>query len=140
MAETTRRPDEAPSGPSSDGGWRVYICDDSDEYRLLLRTVLVEQGASVVGEASDGDECVRDAPGARPSIILLDWNMPVRTGAEALPLIRAEVPDAKVVVLSTSGLPETRERALTLGAHGFIKKPMDADDVPGLVRAALDGG
>lgn len=116
---------------------RVYICDDSPEYRMLLRMVFAEAGATIVGEGCDGRECVERAAAANPSVVLLDLNMPVLGGLEALPQLRATLPGAKIVVLTTSKASETERAALEGGADAFVSKPMDAASVPQLVRAKL---
>jgi two-component system, chemotaxis family, chemotaxis protein CheY len=116
---------------------RIYICDDSPEYRMLLRMVLAEAGATIVGEGCDGNECLDAAPATDPSIVLLDLNMPGLGGLEALPRLREAVPGAKIVVLTTSKASETETAALELGADAFVSKPMDAARVPHLLREQL---
>ena len=64
---------------------RIYICDDSPEYRLLLRMVLADEGAVIVGEGADGQECLDGVAATEPSLVLLDLNMPNLGGLEALP-------------------------------------------------------
>jgi DNA-binding NarL/FixJ family response regulator len=118
-------------------GCRVYICDDSPEYRMLLRMVLAEAGATIVGEGSDGRECVDGAAAADPSIVFLDLNMPGLNGLEVLPQLRERLPDAKIVVLTTSKAEDNETVAITLGADAFVSKPMDAAHVPQLVREKL---
>lgn len=117
---------------------RVYICDDSPEYRLLLRMVLADAGATIVGEGRDGAECLAGARDTDPSIVLLDLNMPGVGGLEALPQLREKLPDdVKIVVLTTSKAPETERSALELGADAYVSKPIDATSVPRLIREKL---
>jgi CheY-like chemotaxis protein len=117
---------------------RVYICDDSPEYRMLLRMVLADAGATVVGEGCDGAECLRSAKDADPSIVLLDLNMPGVGGLEALPRLREQLPEeVKIVVLTTSKAPETERSAMELGADAYVSKPIDATSVPRLLREKL---
>ena len=118
-------------------GCRVYICDDSPEYRMLLRLVLADAGATIVGEGGDGNECLTAAAGTDPSIVLLDLNMPGLSGLEALPRLRGLVPNAKIVVLTTSKAEVTEDQALKLGADAFVSKPLDAAHVPRLLREKL---
>ena len=91
---------------------RVYICDDSPEYRLLLRMVLADAGAVIVGESADGRECIEGAAATDPSVVLLDLNMPGLSGLEALPQIRQALPGAKIVVLTTSKAVESEQAAM----------------------------
>jgi CheY-like chemotaxis protein len=117
---------------------RIYICDDSPEYRMLLRMVLADAGATVVGEGCDGAECLAEAKASDPSLVLLDLNMPGVSGLEALPKLREQLPEeVKIVVLTTSKAPETERSAMELGADAYVSKPIDATSVPQLLREKL---
>ena len=116
---------------------RVYICDDSPEYRMLLRMVLADAGMTVVGEGCDGSECLEDAARVDPSLVLLDLNMPGVSGFEALPRLRAALPNVKIVVLTTSKADKDEQAAIALGADAFVSKPIDATSVPRLLREKL---
>src|SRR5205823_10456323 len=116
---------------------RIYICDDSPEYRMLLRMVLADAGAIVVGEGADGDECIAGAAATDPSIVLLDLNMPGLSGLEALPMLRETLPGVKIVVLTTSKAAESERAAMAAGADDYVSKPIDATSVPRLVRDKL---
>jgi two-component system, chemotaxis family, chemotaxis protein CheY len=116
---------------------RVYICDDSPEYRLLLRMVLADEGAIIVGEGADGGECLEGAAATDPSLVLLDLNMPGVGGLEALPKLREALPDVKIVVLTTSKATESQEAAMAAGADAYVSKPIDATSVPRLLREGL---
>ena len=119
-------------------GCRVYICDDSPEYRMLLRMVLADAGAEIVGEGCDGGECLAGAAETKPSIVLLDLNMPGVGGLEALPQLREKLPeDVKIVVLTTSKALESEEAAMAAGADAYVPKPIDATSVPSLIRSKL---
>src|SRR3954463_9473430 len=86
---------------------RVYICDDSPEYRMLLRMVLADAGAEVVGEGCDGSACLAGAAATRPALVPLDLNMPGVSGLEARPKLRETLPPTvKIVVLTTSKAAE----------------------------------
>src|SRR4051812_31649660 len=117
---------------------RVFLCDDTSEYRALLRTVLdAEDDIEVVGEACSGRECIEGAPAAKPDIVLLDLNMPGMHGLEALPLLRDAAPCAEVVILTTDSEPGTECEARRLGAAGFIRKPRDVFELPNAVRGSV---
>jgi two-component system nitrate/nitrite response regulator NarL len=116
---------------------RVYICDDSPEYRMLLRIVLADAGAVIVGEGADGREALEGAAATDPSIVLLDLNMPGVSGLEALPALREALPGVKIVVLTTSKATETEQAAMELGADAYVSKPIDATSVPRLLREKL---
>ena len=116
---------------------RVYICDDSPEYRMLLRLVLADAGATIVGEGADGRDAIEGAAATNPSIVLLDLNMPNVGGLEALPKLREALPDVKIVVLTTSKAVESEKAAMALGADAYVSKPIDATSVPQLLREKL---
>ncbi len=116
---------------------RVYICDDSPEYRMLLRLVLADAGATIVGEGADGRDAIEGAAATDPSIVLLDLNMPNVGGLEALPKLREALPDVKIIVLTTSKAVESEKAAMELGADAYVSKPIDATSVPRLLREKL---
>ncbi len=116
---------------------RLYLCDDQPEYRLLLKTVLTEDGLDVVGEGGDAGVCTADAAEVAPDVILLDVNMPGTNGIAALPGLREALPDACVVMLSNASPEEYERSALDAGASGFIQKPRNIFDLPVMVRQKL---
>jgi CheY-like chemotaxis protein len=116
---------------------RVFVCDDSADYRYILREVLSEEGARIVGEAGDGRECLQAAPAADPTVVLLDVNMPAMTGWEVLPWLRRKLPDAKIVMLSSLSAEGLEQRALWMGADAYVTKPIDAFELPQLLRDKL---
>ena len=101
---------------------KLFLCDDNLEYRKLMRLVLEEEH-EIVGEAGDGQEAIERAPAADPEVVLLDLNMPRMNGWEALPELRRVVPDTKIVIVTTSGAEDERDRALAAGVDGYIVKP-----------------
>lgn len=103
---------------------RVVVVDDSEELRELIRRVLDrEDDFTVVGEAGDGQVGIEMADLHQPDVVLLDIAMPVLDGLQALPLIRKRSPASLVVVLSGFGSDSrAAQKALELGAHGFLNK------------------
>jgi DNA-binding NarL/FixJ family response regulator len=119
---------------------RLFLCDDNAQYRSLARLALEKAGHEIVGEAGDGRQAIDEAPGLSPDVLLLDLNMPMMSGFEALPRLRAALPDTKIVILTTGQAPDERRRALDEGADGFIVKPDRVLALGDELRAALDGG
>lgn len=106
---------------------RVLIVDDDPAHRLLCRIAVVAHGGlEVVGEAVDGDDGIEQARALQPDLIVLDLNMPNRSGIEALPDIRAAAPNAHVVVWSSDG-PAALDEARAAGAAGAVAKRATAD-------------
>ena len=119
-------------------GKRVFICDDDDGYRMLLCEVLSADGMQIVGEGNDGAACIEAVHKAQPDVVQLDLRMQGINGLEALPLLRASLPDAKLIVLSTWPADQKSVSAAhMLGADGYVSTPVDIFAAPGLVRGAL---
>jgi len=105
---------------------RVVLADDSDEVRTMLRIALEIDGRfDVVGEAANGEEAVGAVKDLRPDAIFLDLMMPEVGGLEAIPLIRNECPDTKIVVLSVAATHPSAADARQLGATAVIQKGGD---------------
>ena len=102
---------------------RVLVADDTATVRLLLRRTLeMSKVFDVVGEAADGAQAVDLAAELQPDIVLLDLSMPVFDGMEAIPLIRRDVPEARIVVLSGFGRDGLGAQAVEAGATAFLEK------------------
>jgi two-component system, chemotaxis family, chemotaxis protein CheY len=116
---------------------RLFICDDNEEYRTLVRMVLEMAGHEIVGEAADGEQALDAAPPTEPEVVLLDLNMPNMSGFEALPYLRERLPDTKILILTTGQAPKERQQALESGADGFIVKPSRVFALDDEIQAAL---
>jgi DNA-binding NarL/FixJ family response regulator len=115
---------------------RAVVIDDTRDIRELLSTVLTRSGMDVVGEAGDGQAGVEVVRAERPDVVLLDLAMPVMDGIEALPIIRALVPDARIIVLSAfSGA--VRDQVLDWGADGYLVKGTPLKKIVEYVEASL---
>ena len=102
---------------------RVLIADDVPELRLLLRLALESEGNfEVVGEAKDGAEALQMANDSRPDAILLDLAMPVMDGLQAIPHLKQQSPDAKILVLSGFEAGRMKHEAMEAGADGYLEK------------------
>ncbi len=119
----------------------VVAIDDSEDLLFLVRGALERSGQfNVVGVAADGEQGVAAVRAAQPDLVLLDILMPVMDGIAALPLIRQECPDAIVVMLSAlgdaSGMPQ---KAMSLGANGYIHKDGRIQALPEQLRVIISG-
>lgn len=109
-----------------------------DDHRLLvegLQNLLEAHGIEVVGVARDGLEAMAQARKLRPEIILMDVRMPVCDGLAATRLIKAELPEIQVIMLTTSSEDADLFEAVKSGAGGYLLKSMDAES---LVEALED--
>lgn len=108
---------------------RVLLVDD---HRLLLeglKSLLAAHGIEVAGMARDGREALELARALRPDVILMDIRMPGCDGLEATRRIMAEMPAARIVILTTSTEEENLFEAVKSGAFGYLLKSMDAGDL-----------
>jgi CheY-like chemotaxis protein len=109
---------------------RVLIVDDNDDLRTLLRLVFSDvEGFEVVGEAANGADAVTMATELHPDVVILDRDMPVLSGVEALPALRRAVPAAAVVLFTAAADDVTRRVALGAGADEVWEKasvPVDS--------------
>lgn len=123
----------------SDRTYRVVIADDVDDLRFLLQRALEHHGAfEVVGMAANGREAIAQATRHRPDLTLLDLSMPEMDGLEALPHIRAAVPEGTVVVLSGFDAERMESSALDRGAAGYLVKGLSPRRLVGELTALLD--
>ncbi|MET0997187.1 MAG: response regulator transcription factor [Marmoricola sp.] len=131
-----------PSSPTPDStSISVVLVDDSQDLLFLVRGALERGGQfKVVAEAGDGEQGVAAVKAAQPDLVLLDIAMPVMDGIQALPLIREACPAATVVMLSafgdSSGMPQ---RAMALGANGYIHKDGRLQALPEQLRVIVGG-
>lgn len=102
---------------------RLVLADDHTLLRQTLIGMLSEhEEFLVVGQASDGEFAIQQTLEHQPDILLLDLNMPGKNGLEALPRIRAQAPNVKVLVLSGRDEEWYIIQALRAGAHGYMLK------------------
>lgn len=116
----------------------VLIVDDQAPFRDVARLVVeMTDGFEVVGESVDGLSSVEAARELRPTLVLMDLNLPDIDGLEATRRIRAAVPEARVLMLSTHDPADHRERALDAGASDFLSKSsFDPDTLAAAWQAA----
>jgi DNA-binding NarL/FixJ family response regulator len=118
----------------------VLIADDQALVRAGFRMILEAQDdVEVVGEAGDGREAVELSRSERPDVVLMDVRMPHVDGIEATRTITAELPDIRVLVLTTFDLDEYVYDALLAGASGFLLKDVGRDDLVAGVRVVAAG-
>ncbi len=116
---------------------KILVVDDEPDIRGLLGECLVVAGFETV-EAGDGDEAVAAVQAERPSVILLDVNMPRRGGMEALPELKRIAPDVPVIMCTARMDVPTAVRAMQLGAYDYLTKPFDPDLLVLTVKRAYE--
>src|SRR6266700_1579011 len=102
---------------------RLLIVDDHFVVRIGLTSALnLEPDMEVVAEAKSGEEAVTAYRAYRPDVVVMDYQLPGLNGAEATAAIRAEFPDARIIVLSVYKGEEDVHRAVQAGASGYLPK------------------
>ena len=118
---------------------RVLIVDDSPTMRQLLAFALKRLPGVVIAEAANGVDGLKKITGERFDLIFTDINMPVMDGLKLVSLVRkdAALNNIPIVVISTEGAEEDRNRAFALGANDYITKPVNVDQLSSLMRVWL---
>ncbi len=118
---------------------RVLLADDHGLFKEGLTNLLRARGIEVVGSARDGIEALELARALQPDVILMDISMPRCSGIAATKLIRTELPDIKIVMLTTSAADDDLFDAIKSGASGYLLKSLDAETFFGLLSGVMDG-
>ncbi|MCS7062289.1 MAG: response regulator transcription factor [Anaerolineae bacterium] len=118
---------------------RVLLADDHPLFLEGLRNVLAGRGVNVVGTANDGLQAIELTRALRPDVVLMDIRMPRCNGLDATRLIKAEMPEVKIVILTMSEDDEDLFDAIKSGASGYLPKSLTAEEFMGLVIGVLEG-
>jgi len=118
---------------------RILIVEDSPTMRQLLVFALKRLKGAEIVEAQDGMDGLRKVTSDDFDLALVDINMPVMDGLKLISLIRAEdaLKSMPIVVITTEGADEDRERALALGANEYLTKPIQANRVLAVAKSLL---
>jgi two-component system response regulator NreC len=118
----------------------IVLADDHTVVRRALRLLLDEESDfEVVAEAEDADGAIRYVRGHKPTVLILDLNMPGRPSLEAIPEIREASSETKIVVLTMQKEPAFARQALQLGVLGYVLKEAADDELVQAVRRAAAG-
>ncbi len=125
---------------SSNETIRIALIDDHTLFRSGIKALLARQDDyEVVGEAADGLSGVKLVEQTAPDVVLLDLDMPVMNGREALAQILSSRPEQVVVMLTVSEDSEDLTECMRLGARGFLLKNIHADFLVDAIRKAAEG-
>jgi DNA-binding NarL/FixJ family response regulator len=118
------------------GDLRILIADDHPSIREGVRAVLTKRANwEVCGEAVDGWDALEKAKSMKPDVILLDVRMPNLGGLEAMVVIKKEVPEVAVVILSQHDPEQIRPYAMQAGASAVVSKSdVERDLLPTIER------
>lgn len=118
----------------------VMIVDDHELVRMGIRRLLSDvPGIEVVAEAGTGEEAINLVAKAKPSVILMDVNMPGMGGLEATRRLKRIAPDSKVLVVTAYGDEPYPSRVLQAGAMGYMTKGAGIDEIVQAIRSVSMG-
>ena len=118
---------------------RVLVADDHPVVRQGLKSLLTREGFSVVGEAADGREALRQVEALHPDVALLDLAMPGLNGLDAAREIMQSSAGTKVVILTQHNEEPYILEALRAGVHGYVLKSQSVSDVVQAIRDVTRG-
>ena len=118
---------------------QILIVEDSPTMRQLLVFALRRLKNVNIVEATDGMDGLRKVSNDHFDLALIDINMPVMDGLKLISLMREEesLKEIPIVVITTEGAQEDRERALGLGANEYLTKPIQANRVLAVARSLM---
>ncbi|MEI6646551.1 MAG: response regulator transcription factor [bacterium] len=124
---------------------RIVLIEDHPEYREVVELALGKEPdmdlARPFGTAEMALRSLQDNPGRHsPDIVLLDLNLPGIGGLDAIPLLAATVPKAKIIILTQSNKEADVLRAITLGASGYLLKGSSRKQITDGIRTVMAGG
>ena len=120
---------------------RVLLVDDQRLMRDGLRTLIeLETDLDIAGEAGDGLEAITAYRNTGPDIVLMDVQMPNLNGVEATRRIKADFPEANILILTTFDDDEYIFEGLRAGASGYLLKDVSGKDLANAIRTVTNGG
>jgi DNA-binding NarL/FixJ family response regulator len=118
---------------------RTLIVDDSGTMRRVLRSVLNGyHGVEVVGEATNGEEALRQVQTLEPDLIIMDVSMPVLDGLSVAELVKKNRPETGILMFSIHGIRDFVETAKNIGVGGFVCKDEGGQALLSAVDAVID--
>lgn len=119
---------------------KILLVDDSPLFREGLSNLLGSYpDMQVVGLIGDGSEVLQKVKETEPDVVIMDIVMPGCDGFEATKMIKEEMPEVKVIVLTVSESEENLFRAIKLGAHGYLLKSVEASELIHVLRGLSRG-
>jgi len=118
----------------------VLVADDHPVVRKGLQSCLSRAGRlRLVGEAADGDEALRKARELQPDVVLMDISMPGMNGLMVTEMLRKELPQVKVLVVSVQRNKDAIFRVIQAGAHGYVSKEAPSEEVIRAIESVHGG-
>lgn len=109
--------------------YSVIVVDDDSMMREMLKFILRSEDYPVIGEASNGQDAIVLCAKKKPGLVLLDINMPIMDGLQALEGILKISPATIVLMVSAEATMDKVSKAIEKGAAGFVVKPLNSASV-----------
>lgn len=120
---------------------KVSLADDHKLFRDGLKALLnTDKQIEVVGEAKNGHELINIIEKYMPDVVLVDISMPELNGLDAIIKLKAEYPDLKFIVLTMHEDSEYIMKSIKHGAHGYLLKNVDEEELKNAVKTVVNGG
>lgn len=121
-------------------GYKVLVVEDSPTMRQLIVFALKRIRGFQIVEANDGVDGLKKLSAQKFDLILTDINMPIMDGLKLVSMVRNDpnYKDTPIIVITTEGATEDRERALALGANEYITKPIQTIQILETVKKLMN--
>jgi two-component system cell cycle response regulator DivK len=118
---------------------KILIVEDILMNRRLIRDILTYHGYEVI-EAENGEEAVRIAREQKPDLIIMDIQMPVMNGYDAIRILKNDpvTKDLKILAVTSFAMAGDREKALETGADDYMSKPINTRELPKVAERLLE--
>jgi two-component system chemotaxis response regulator CheY len=144
-------PVEAPAAPAAEApaalppgvpglGEGVLIVDDSRILQMRLRSIVEPLGYTILGYATNGAEGVKAAMQLRPRTIIMDYNMPVLDGLEAMKVLHRDLPQARVIMCAADLNATLSRELMHAGCTEILTKPIQLDNFVRAIKRCMDSG
>lgn len=130
------------SSPAGTTGHRVLLVDDDDDFRAVLRRILVRAGHHVT-EARDGLEALARLRLQPAGLLITDLIMPKKEGVETILEVRRTYPETKIIAISGGGRGRGSDHlviASEVGAHAVLEKPFTFAEILGAIDGVMRAG
>lgn len=121
-------------------GYKVLVVEDSPTMRQLIVFALKRIRGFQIVEANDGVDGLKKLSGEKFDLILTDINMPIMDGLKLVSMVRNDpnYKETPIIIITTEGAAEDRERALALGANAYITKPIQTMQILDTVKKLMN--
>jgi DNA-binding NarL/FixJ family response regulator len=119
--------------------FRAFLVDDERIVRSVLKSALVAAGIFVVGEAGSGEEALQALALVSPDLVLIDIGLPGMSGLELIRRLQTCAPTTRTIVVTGSSEGAGAVEALAGGAHGYVIKDAEPEEIARAARAVAEG-